>query len=119
MVAALVFALLRFMAAARAAKRQIREGTVDTTLLSSALHDAMSSLKAREQAMSERAVASEELSAQVFDSLTAGLLVVDGSGRVTIANPAACRMLGVDREPAGMDYRELLRTSPLADVVNE
>ncbi|HEX5108315.1 MAG TPA: ATP-binding protein [Vicinamibacterales bacterium] len=119
MVAALVFALLRFMTAARAAKRQLREGTVETALLSSALQDALSALKAREQAMSDRAVASEQLSAQVFDSLTAGLLVVDASGRVTIANPAACRMLAVEREPAGMDYRELLGSSPLADIVSE
>jgi len=119
MVAALVFALLRFMSAARAAKRQLGEGTVETALLSSALQDALSALKAREQAMSDRAVASEQLSAQVFDSLTAGLLVVDSSGRVTIANPAACRMLAVEREPAGMDYRELLGSSPLAAIVSE
>ena len=37
----------------------------------------LSKLKAQERAMSARAAASEQLSAQVFDSLTAGLLVVD------------------------------------------
>jgi PAS domain S-box-containing protein len=116
LAAVFVFALLRFMATARSARRQVREGASDSALLSSALQDAFSSLKAREQAMSARAVASEQLSARVFDSLTAGLIVVDATGRVTIANPAACRMLGVPAEPVG-GLRDWLGGSPIADLI--
>jgi signal transduction histidine kinase len=120
MVAALTFALFRFMAAAGAARQHLRGGGAETALLSSALQDAVSSLKAQERAMSARAIASERLSAQVFDSLTAGLVVVDGAGRVTITNPAARRMLALDEETAGAGYRELLAGVPaLAAVLQE
>ena len=42
LVSALVFALLKFMAAARSTRRQMRDGGTDTTLFSTALHDALS-----------------------------------------------------------------------------
>ena len=116
-----VFALLRFMvmATGRDAKRQARGGGTETALLSTALHDALAKLAAQERAMSARATASEQLSAQVFDSLTAGLIVVDHDGRVTIANPAAQHLLsGLDA--TGRDYREALAAAaPLADVIGE
>ena len=70
--------------------------------------------------MSARAVASEELSGQIVSSLTAGLLVVDGTGRVEILNPAGRRMLGVSSDPAGSDYREVLATvPPLVEAITE
>lgn len=70
--------------------------------------------------MSARAVASEQLSRQIVDSLTAGLLVVDSTGRVEILNPAGRRLLGVEVEPEGKHYRELLSAAPpLADVIAE
>ena len=50
--------------------------------------------------MSARAVASEQLSGQIVDSLTAGLLVVDREGRVEILNPAGARLLGLTGEAA-------------------
>ena len=98
----------------------MRESGMETTLLSTALQEAMSTLKAQERAMSARAAASEQLSAQVFDSLTAGLLVVDGEGRVKFLNPSAARMLAVEGQPAGVDYRVLLAgATPLVDVLAE
>jgi PAS domain S-box-containing protein len=119
LVAVLAFAMLRFMAASRASRRGLRE-TGDTALMSNALHDALSTLKAQERAMSARAVASERLSAQVFDSLTAGLVVVDGEGRVTIVNPAACRMLGIAADAAGTHHRDLLvDVTPLGEIIGE
>ena len=98
LVAVVAFALLRLLTAARQARRAMREGGSETALLSTALHDALARLAAQERAMSARATASEQLSTQVFDSLTAGLIVVDGDGTVRVANPAAVRMLGL---PAG------------------
>jgi signal transduction histidine kinase len=119
LVGAFMFALLRFSAAARAAQRQSRQQPAETALLSSALQDALTALKAREQAMTARAAASEALSAQVFDSLTAGLLVVDAKGVVKIANPAACQMLGIDSGVTGIPCRDLPGASPIVEIVAE
>lgn len=121
LVAVLTFAVLRFAWAAKNTKGHLREGGgMETGLLSAALQDAVSRLKAQEQAMSARAVASEQLSGQIVDSLTAGLLVVDRTGRVEILNPAGRRLLGIPHEPAGTDFRELLSAAPpLVDVLAE
>ena len=111
LVGIVLMALLGFRSASRATKRQMREGG-DTTMLSAALQDALTRVAAQERATSARAAASEHLSAQVFDSLTAGLVVVDAGGTVKIANPAACRMLSLGSEVAGRRYAELLATTP-------
>ena len=65
--------------------------------------------------MNARAVASEQLSGQIVDSLTAGLLVVDDAGRVEILNPAGRRLLDVSEESPGADYRELLAKARAAE----
>jgi signal transduction histidine kinase len=92
----------------------------ETALLSSALQDAMTRLQAQERAMNARAMASERLSSQIVESLTAGLLVVDETGRVEILNPAGRALLDVTRDAVGADYRELLSSaSPLKDAVAE
>lgn len=120
LVAVLAFAVLRFAAAARDARRYARASGTETTLLSAALQEALTKLKAHERAMSARVAASEDLSGQIVASLTAGLLVVDRTGRVDILNPAGRRLLAVSREPVGTDYREVLASvQPLADVVTE
>ena len=70
--------------------------------------------------MNARAVASEQLSGQIVESLTAGLLVVDAAGRVEILNPAGRGLLGVMEESPNADYRELLaKAVPLRDAVTE
>lgn len=120
LVAVVTFAVLRVAAGARDAQKHLRGGGAETALLSAALQEAVTKLKTQEQAMSARAVASEQLSQQIVDSLTAGLLVVDRDGRVEILNPAGRRLLGVGGEPAGKNYRELLVSAPpLADVIAE
>jgi signal transduction histidine kinase len=120
LVAIVVFALLRFASAARDVRRSSGTGGVETALLSAALQDAVHRLKSQEQAMSARAQASEQLSSQIVESLTAGLLLVGHTGRVEILNPAGRRMLDVDGDPAGQDYRTLLAAAPpLVDAVGE
>jgi PAS domain S-box-containing protein len=120
LVAVVTFAVLRVAAGARDTHRHLRGGGAETALLSAALQEAVTKLKAQEQAMSARADASEQFSRQIVDSLTAGLLVVDGSGRVEILNPAGRRLLGVEVEPNGQNYPELLAAAPpLADVIAE
>ena len=111
MAAVLAFAALKLVVGARHSRRR-KNGGGDATLLSAALQDAMTRLQEQERAMSARAVASEQLSSQIVDGITAGLLVVDGSGRVEILNPAGRRMLEAMGEAVGRDYRELLSTAP-------
>ncbi len=116
----LTFAVLRFAAAARDTRRHLRPDYPETALLSAALQDAVTTLKAQERATSARAAASEQLSGQIVDSLTAGLLVVDADGRVTILNPAGRRLLGLGEARPGADYRDLLSAAPpLAGVIAE
>jgi signal transduction histidine kinase len=120
LVGVLTFAVLKFVAGARHARRHLQEGGEETTLLSAALQDAMVRLQAQERAMSARAVASEQLSSQIVDGITAGLLVVDDKGNVEILNPAGRRMLETGAEPIGRDYRELLAAAaPLRDAIAE
>jgi signal transduction histidine kinase len=119
LVAVLTFTLLRFSAAARDARRASARHD-EPAFLAATLHESLVTLKAQEQAMSARAVASEQLSTQIVESLTAGLLVVDRSGRVEILNPAGRRMLAVTGEPRGADFRQLLAdVPPLVAVLDE
>ena len=111
LVGVVVFALLRFVSASRSARQAIRDGRGETALLSTALQDALARLAEQQRVTSARAAASEELSAQVFDSLTAGLIVVDADGRIRITNPAAARMLSLPSGPAGAPYLEVLATA--------
>ena len=120
LVAVVAFALLRFASAARDTRRQLGDRGGETTLLAAALQEAVSKLKAQEQAMSARAEASEQLSGQIAESLTAGLLLVDRNGRIEILNPAGRRMLDVGGQPVGADYRTLLAgMPPLVDALTE
>ena len=119
LVAALVFALLRFVAAARDTRRKGRSEGGDTALLASALQDAVAKLKAQERATAARAEASERLSGEIIASLTAGLLVVGLEGEIRIINPAGHRMLGL-AESASLDQaRRLLQDLALAQVIEE
>ena len=93
LVSVLVFAVLKFGAAARASKRSLTETRAESMLLASALQEAFATLKAQERATAARAEASERLSSQIVESLTSGLIVVDGTRTVKIINPAARRIL--------------------------
>lgn len=119
LVAALVFALLRFSAAARDTRRQLRGSSGETALLSAALQEAVVKLKAQERATAARADASERLSGEIISSLTAGLLVVGLDNRVRIINPAGRRMLRVPEEASFDDYRQLLGEPALSAVIDE
>jgi nitrogen fixation/metabolism regulation signal transduction histidine kinase len=112
LVGVLTFALLRIGAGARDARRHLRAQSGDSLMLSSALQEALTTLKAQEQATSARADASDHLRAQIADSLTAGLLVVDSAGRVQVLNPAGRRLLELDAEPVGTPYQDALKAAP-------
>ena len=120
LVAVLVFAVLRLAAGARDARRHLTDRGPEAPLLAAALQEAVTKLKAQEKAMSARAAASEQLSGDIVESLTAGLLVVDRSGRVEIFNQAGRQMLGVTSDPIGSDYHAVLAAfPPLQQLIEE
>ncbi len=120
LVAVLVFAVLRFGAAARASRNRAGGDRKETALLSSALEEAITRLREQERATAARAEASKRLSDEIVASLASGLVVVGADNSVQIVNPAARRILSLPDAAPGSDYRELLAgASALADVIAE
>ena len=117
LVSVIVYAMLRLMAAARVTRRRVRE-TEEMTVLSAALHEAVTKLQAQERATAARADASERLSEEIISSLSAGLLVVDLDARIRILNPAGRRTLGLAEGVGLVDYRETL-VAPMAHMIDD
>ena len=117
--AALTFAVLRLGAAARDTRRNRRDNSGETTLLSAALQEAVEKLKAQERATAARAEASERLSGEIVESLTAGLLVVGLNREVRIINPAGRRMLRIAESVSPDDHRRMLDEPALSAVIDE
>ena len=114
----LVFAVLRFAAAARDARANTAGGG-ENAFLSAALQEAVTKLKAQERATAARAEASERLSGEIISSLTAGLLVVGLNGEIRILNPAGRRMLDAPDAESTDPYHRSAREQPLFDVIDE
>jgi signal transduction histidine kinase len=120
LVAVIAFAMLRFMAAARDARRRTQQGSgTETALLSAALQEAVSKLKAQERATAARAEASERLSGEIISSLTAGLLVSGLNGELRILNPAGRRVLNIPESLPLDDYQRSPHEGPLLDAIDE
>ena len=120
LVSILAFAVLRFSAAAKDARRNLRDSTSERVFVSAALQEALDRVKAQERAMSARATASEQVSSQIVSSLTAGLLVVSTGGHVQILNPAGRRLLNLGDGTLPTDFHELLSgAAPLANAIDE
>jgi len=118
LVAVVTFAFLRFAAAARDTRRSRGEG-LETAMLSAALQEAVTKLKAQERATAARAEASERLSGEIISSLTSGLLVTSLDGEMRILNPAGRRMMGLPESMTPEAYRRALGGMALADVIGE
>jgi len=117
LVGILTYAVVKFVAAARATRRQARE-TGERVFVTAALEEAVGRLKRQEESMAARAEASERLSDQIMASLTSGLLVVGLDGRIRVLNPAGARLLDLPEVPGGA-YREVLvAAAPLADLID-
>ena len=118
LIGVLMFAMLRFAAAARDSRRFLSENKTENAFVTAALQDALSKLKAQEREMSARAEASERLSSEIVESLSSGLLVVSSAGALQILNPAGRRLLAMSEAALSRNYRELL-PAPLAAVIEE
>ena len=121
LVAVLTFALLRFVTASRQARGRARESGMETAFLTAALQEAVSKLKAQERAMALRAEASERIADDIIANLSAGLLMVNGSGLVQVVNPVGRKLLGLgDTGHDGQPYRDVLaHVAPVATVIDE
>jgi two-component system, NtrC family, sensor histidine kinase HydH len=120
LVAVLVFSLLRFGAAVREMRGQVRDGNAERAFVATALEDAIRKLREQERATLERAETSERLNSEIVASLAAGLLVVGLRGEVRMLNPAGRRLLRRSRVETGNGFRDLLsEAGPLADVIEE
>jgi len=119
LVGVLAFALMKFIAAARAAGQERPLGA-ETAFMAAAMEQAMQRLREQERATKERAEASERLSQEIIASITSGLLVVAGDRSVRTLNPAGRRILDLPEFPPGAPLADVLRTSlPLAAVIDE
>jgi PAS domain S-box-containing protein len=118
LIGVLVFAVLKFAAAAKASRMHLRENKSESAFVTAALHEALTKVKAQEREMSARAEASERLSGEIVESLSSGLLVVGSDGRLRILNPAGRRLLNRDDAAIAKPFREML-PEPLAEVVDE
>ena len=120
LVTILVYAFVRFGAAIRDVRRQVREGNQERAFVSAALQDAIAKLREQERAMTVRAESSERLNSEIVSSLASGLLVVGLKGDVRMLNPAGRRLLRVAELPRAGRFRDVLSAAgPLADVVEE
>ena len=118
LIGVLMFAVLRFAAAARESRKHLRENTSESAFVTAALHDALTKLKAQEREMSARAEASERLSSEIVESLSSGLLVVGSDRQLRILNPAGRRLLNRDAAALGKPYHDVLPPA-LAELVDE
>ncbi len=120
LVSVVVFAVLKFVAAARDTRKRLHDGgAMETAILSAALQEAVSKLKAQERATAARAEASERLSGEIIESLTAGLIVVGLDGAIRILNPAGRRMLELSDAASPEDLKPVLRELGLTPVIDE
>ena len=115
----IVFAMLRFMAVARESRRRGKAAD-EVAMLSTALHDAVTKLKAQERATAARAEASERLSEEIIASLTAGLLVVDLKAEIRILNPAGRGILGLSESlPLENENYRVVLAKPLSEMIDK
>jgi signal transduction histidine kinase len=118
LVSIVVFAMLKFMSAARDTRRQMKNPS-ESAVMSAALQEAVAKLKAQERATAARAEASERLSGEIISSLTAGLLVVGLERDIRILNPAGRRMLGLSDTASTDEVRRALEGLTLLRVIDE
>jgi signal transduction histidine kinase len=112
--------LMRRASRGRAVVARHRDAGAEVALLSAALQEAVSKLKAQERATAARAEASERRAGQIVEELPSGLLVVDRSGTVETINPAARRILNITVPAIGQPSRRVLsEASELADLVDQ
>jgi PAS domain S-box-containing protein len=120
LLATMTFAVLKIFSVARASSTRLRESGSETALLSAALQEAVTKLKAQERAMTLRAEASERLSEEIIANLTAGLLMVNNTGEVQLVNPVGRRLLGLGDAPLGaVNYRQVLGHAPPVTAIIE
>lgn len=134
-VSAFLFALLGIIVLAffrfrSATKRMNQSGDLESSesaFVAAAMAEAVTRVRANEQAQQARADESERLSEDIVSGLTSGLMVVTADGSARTVNPAARRLLNLpnavvtSRVPAGTagaaGRADLRRTPTYAEVL--
>jgi two-component system phosphate regulon sensor histidine kinase PhoR len=81
------------------------------------LAEAVALLAARAEAQGAAERADRDHLRAVLDSMSEGVMVVDGGGRTRLVNPAFRRLFGIAGDPAGRPPRELTRQPELASAI--
>jgi two-component system phosphate regulon sensor histidine kinase PhoR len=55
----------------------------------------------------------------IFNTIRDGIVVIDKTGIITLANPSVKRILGIEEDIRGRDYFEILRDPAIQDAVKE
>ncbi|HMD36014.1 MAG TPA: ATP-binding protein [Vicinamibacterales bacterium] len=119
LMALMTYTVMRFVNASRQARKNLRGRNLEDALMSSALQDAVTKLKAQERATAARADASERLSEEIIAGLTAGLTVVGVGGDVRSVNPAGRKMLDVPDTAGPVELRAALNGMLLTAPIDE
>jgi signal transduction histidine kinase len=119
LMALMTYALMRFVSGSRQARKNLRGRNLEEALMSSALQDAVTKLKAQERVSAARADASERLSEEIIAGLTAGLAVVGVGGDVRSVNPAGRKMMDVPPTATPVDFRAALNGMLLTGPIDE
>lgn len=114
-----MFAVMRVFSAARQQSRSGRASATESAILSAALEDAITKLRAQERATAARAEESERLSSEIISSLASGLLVVGHGSTVRIVNPAARRLLELPEGPLTGEYHQVIGEPALSQTIDE
>src|SRR5688572_17982068 len=116
----LAYAVVQFIVAARGLAKGTPPRQGEAAFVTSAMEEALQSLRLQERAMKARAEASERLSDEIVASLTSGLLVVDFGEVVRTLNPAGQKLLGLPEGEWTRPYRDVLGGAPeLAALIDE
>ena len=120
LVGTLVFAVLRFVSATKDARRGGTGTGSEAAFMTAAIQEAVGRMRQQERVLTDRAEASERLSADIVASLASGLMLVEAGDIVRLVNPAGRRLLGLpDDRAAGALGKVLERVPPLTAVIEE
>jgi PAS domain S-box-containing protein len=116
----MIVVVVMLVRAASGRKRGRKTEGGDVAMLSMALQEAVTKLKAQERQMAARAEASERLASQIVEGLTSGMVVVDRAGTVQTVNPAGRRILGLGEPLSNVPMTAALSAAPaLSSVIRE
>ena len=81
--------------------------------------DSWNQIKEREERFEERAAQIQTQQEALFNSMIEGLLLLDATGRIQLANRAFNQLFGITKDVRGNTILEVLRQHELAEIVSK